>query len=287
MRAKTNASGNQRSVQSEIARPSRIAAGSRGRFTADGSTTCGSPSGHVLRNELPDPIYRARLAARRARRSAASPLSSECVQRAERVLVSARDACVPPGHVPKILQAGGIAAGAEPQQRRAGVGQLTRESNSRFAVEPRIVRLIYPVVSPDAPVGREVVARLRPRAPAPNLRLKLRDHPELGSQPLPVVEAAVQGEAADRDVLARLHAPVRDVRARDARAVYVLPVDVIRDEAVPVHVLEFPRRVEPCLDLRQPRRLTAADDVVRVPGRRSKPRTLQGRDLELELERVG
>src|SRR6266480_6351408 len=65
MRAKTNASGNQRSVQSEIARPSRIAAGSRGRFTADVSTMCASPSGHVLRNQLPDPIYRRRVLERR------------------------------------------------------------------------------------------------------------------------------------------------------------------------------------------------------------------------------
>src|SRR5881398_96834 len=64
-RAKTNASGNQRSVQSEIARPSRIAAGSRGRFTADVSTMCASPSGHVLRNQLPDPIYRGRVLERR------------------------------------------------------------------------------------------------------------------------------------------------------------------------------------------------------------------------------
>src|SRR5437879_7435650 len=56
-RAKTNASGNQRSVQSEIASPSRIAADSRERVTADVSTMSVSPSGHLFRNELPDPIH--------------------------------------------------------------------------------------------------------------------------------------------------------------------------------------------------------------------------------------
>src|SRR6266480_626623 len=128
--------------------------------------------------------------------------------------------------------------------------------------------MIYSIVGPHAPMRREVVARLGPRAPAPNLRLKLRDHPELRSQPLPVVEAAVQGEAADGDVLARLDSPVRDLGARDARAVYVLPVEVIRDEAVPVRGAEFSRGVEPCLDLRQPRRLAIADvirGITRVP----------------------
>src|SRR2546430_9840794 len=64
-RAKTNASGNQRSVQSEIASPSRIPAGSRGRFTADASTMCDSPSRHLFRNELPDPIYRGGVLERR------------------------------------------------------------------------------------------------------------------------------------------------------------------------------------------------------------------------------
>src|SRR5438094_4003097 len=220
-------------------------------------------------------------------RSAASPVSSERVQHAERVLVSARDPGAPPGHVPEILQAGGIAPCAEPQQRRAGVGQLARKGPARLPVETRVVRLIYPVVGPDAPVRREVVARLGPRAPAPDLRLKLGDHAELRSQPLPVVEAAVQRETADGDVLARLDSPVRDVGARDARAVYVLPVEVIRDEAVPARGAEFSRGVEPGLDLRQPRRLAAADDVVRVPGRGRQPRALQGRDLELQLERAG
>src|SRR5947207_1148639 len=222
-------------------------------------------------------------------RSAASPVSSERVQHAERVLVSARDPGAPPGHVPEILQAGGIAPCAEPQQRRAGVGQLARKGPARLPVETRVVRLIYPVVGPDAPVRREVVARLGPRAPAPDLRLKLRDHAELRSQPLPVVEAAVQREAADGDVLARLDSPVRDVGARDARAVYVLPVKVIRDEAVPARAAEFSRRVEPCLDLRQPRRLAIADvtrGITRVPCR-GRSGTLQGRDLELELERAG
>src|SRR5438093_6713887 len=64
-RAKTNASGNQRSVQSEIASPSRIPAGSRGRFTADASTMCDSPSGYPFRNELPDSIHRGGVLERR------------------------------------------------------------------------------------------------------------------------------------------------------------------------------------------------------------------------------
>src|SRR6266496_3174926 len=63
--AKTNASGNQRSVQSEIASPSRIAAGSRERVTADVSTMSASPSGHLRPNELPDPIHRGRVLERR------------------------------------------------------------------------------------------------------------------------------------------------------------------------------------------------------------------------------
>src|SRR5207244_5476502 len=125
-----------------------------------------------------------------------------------------------------LLQAGGVAAGAEPQQRRAGVAELTRQGQSRLPVEPRVIRLVDSVIGPDAPVRREVVACLGPRAPAPDLRLKLRDHAELRSQPLPVVEAAVQRETADGDVLARLDSPVRDVGARDARAVYILPVEV-------------------------------------------------------------
>src|SRR5204863_9581204 len=134
---------------------------------------------------------------------------------------------------------------------------------------------------------REVVARLGPRAPAPNLRLKLGDHAELRSQPLPVVEAAVQRETADGDVLARLDSPVRDLGARDARAIYVLPVEVIRDEAVPARGAEFSRGVEPCLDLRQPRRLAAAAVVVRVPGRVRQPRAVLGRDLEPQLQLAG
>src|SRR5207237_10476192 len=124
---------------------------------------------------------------------------------------------------------------------------------------------MYPVCVPPPPRGLELVPRFGPRTPAPNLRLKLRHHPELRSQPLPVVEAAVQGESADGDVLARLDAPVRDFGARDARAVYVLPVEVIRDEAAPARGAEFSRRVDPCLDLRQPRRLAAADGIRRVP----------------------
>src|SRR5207248_4998045 len=181
---------------------------------------------------------------------------------------SARDARAPPGHAPEILQAGGIAPGAEPQQRRANVVELTSKGPPRLGPESRVVRLIDPVVGPHAPMRGEVVACLAPGAPAANLRLKLREHPELGSQPLPVVEAAVQREAADGDVLAGLDAPVRDVGTRDAGAVRVLPVEVIRDEAVPAAVGESSRRVEPCLDLWQPRRLAMADvirGIARVP----------------------
>src|SRR5256885_14476480 len=140
------------------------------------------------------------------------------VQRAERVLVSARDAGAPAGDAPEVLQASCITPGAEPQQRRSVVAQLTPEGPTRLPVEPRVVRLVDSVVGPDAPVRREVVARLGPRAPAPNLRLKSRDHTELRSQPLPVVEAAVQRETADGDVLARLDSPVRDVGAQIGRA---------------------------------------------------------------------
>src|SRR5205823_11448860 len=112
-------------------------------------------------------------------RSVASPISSKRVQRAERVLVSARDAGAPPRHIAEVLQAGGVPPGAEPQQRRACVTQLTQQRPPRLPIEPCIVRLVHPVVGPHAPVGREVVSSLGPCAPAANLRLKLRDHPEL------------------------------------------------------------------------------------------------------------
>src|SRR5205807_6056320 len=113
------------------------------------------------------------------------------VQRAERVLISARDARAPPGGIPEVLQPGGVAPGAEPQQRRAGVAQLTQQRPSGLPVEPRVIRLIHSVVRPDTPVRREVVPGLRPRAPATDLRLELVDVAELRPQPLPVIEVAV------------------------------------------------------------------------------------------------
>src|SRR2546428_555260 len=164
-----NASGNQRSVQSEIARPRRTAPGSRCRSTA-GVSTIRPGSLHPL-------AYCQAVAERDSLRH--SLVASEAIQGTEGVLVGARDARAPPGHVPEVLQAGGVATRAEPQQRRAGVGQLTREGRTRLPGEARVVRLIYPVVGPDAPVRGEVVARLGPRAPATNLRLKLVDHAEL------------------------------------------------------------------------------------------------------------
>src|SRR2546429_1051455 len=112
-------------------------------------------------------------------RSAASPVSSERIQRAERVLVSAPDTSAPPCHRAEVFQASRVPAGAEPQERRPHVVQLTHERTARLSIEARVVRLVRPVVGPHAPVGREIVARLSPCAPAPYLRLKLRDHPEL------------------------------------------------------------------------------------------------------------
>src|SRR5205814_8467923 len=65
---------------------------------------------------------RSRSGARYAPLRARSPLQR--VQRAERVLVSARNAGTPPHYIPEVLQPGCVPAGAEPQQRRAGVGEL-------------------------------------------------------------------------------------------------------------------------------------------------------------------
>src|SRR5437588_8200442 len=223
---------------------------------------------------------------RSAIRSAASSVSLERVQRAERVLIGARDARVPPGHVPEVLQTGRVPACAEPQQRRAGVAQLTQKSPARLRVEPRVVRLVHAVVGPDAPMGREVVARLGPRAPAADLRLKLVDIGELRSQSLPVVEVAVEREAAGGDRVTALDSPVRDVGSRDARAVRVLPVDVIHDVAAPAHVREFSREVEPGLELWHAGRLALADDIRRIPAGGGNAGTLQGRHLDLELERA-
>src|SRR5207253_447472 len=136
------------------------------------------------------------------------------------------------------------------------------------------------------PVGREVVARLRPCAPAPDLWLILRDVSELLPQPLPVVEVAVQGEMANRDVVPRLDSPVPNVRAGDPRAPRPLPVEVVRGVAAPAHLVEFPPHVEPRFELRQAGGLAVADDVQSVPERGGWPRALQGRHLELDLERL-
>src|SRR5205823_15106452 len=64
-----------------------------------------------------------------------APVSSERVQRADCVLVSARDAGAPAHHIPEVLQAGGIATCSEPQHRRAGGAELTRQEYSRRPVE--------------------------------------------------------------------------------------------------------------------------------------------------------
>src|SRR5439155_20337888 len=83
-----------------------------------------------------------RLAAERER-SAASRVVLQSVQHAQSVLVRAGDAAAPPCHVPEILQPGGVAPGAEPQQRRAGVAQLTQQGPSGLPVEPRVIPLIH------------------------------------------------------------------------------------------------------------------------------------------------
>src|SRR5207302_9042219 len=88
------------------------------------------------------------------------------------------------------------------------------------------------------------------------------------------------------DRMTALDSPVRDVGSRDARAVRVLPVDVIHDVAAPAHVREFSREVEPGLELWHAGRLAVADVISGSAAWRGRSRTLQGRHLDLELERV-
>src|SRR5260370_14357755 len=137
-------------------------------------------------------------------------------------------------------------------------------------------------------MGREVVAGLRPSAPAPHVELLLADVAELLSDRLPVVEVAVQGEAGELRAVAGLVTPAGDERSVRAGAGAVLPVDVIHGVAGPAHVGEFVCDVEPRLDLRNPGGLADADDAGSVIGVAGSDgtRTLHGRDLDLGVPRL-
>src|SRR5439155_16444961 len=162
------------------------------------------------------------------------------------------------------------------------------------------VRLVHPVKGPQAPVRIEVITGLGPRAPAPNPRVRagstrrsccsslLCDVGELLSQPLSVVEVAVQRELARRHVEARLEPPRGRVPSGDACAGRVLPVEMADDVAAPGEFRGLPCEVEQRLDLRQPGGLSVADEVDAVPAvaRRKRPGTLVSGQLELDVHRL-
>src|SRR5207244_6387272 len=129
------------------------------------------------------------------------------VQYAEGDLIGARRTRVVPGHRPEVLQADGVTTRPEPQQRVVVVVQLAGERpRCRIVLgEPLHVRLVHPGVRPQAPVRGEVVACLGPRAPAADVPMalcELRDVGELLAERLAVIEVAMQGELAGRDVAA-------------------------------------------------------------------------------------
>src|SRR5207249_3192480 len=118
--------------------------------------------------------------------------------------------------------------------------------------------------------------------PAPDVPL-LRDVPELGPQRPAVVRIAVQGEVAGRQGAARFRAPRREIAAAlPPGSGRVLPVHVTDGVAAPAEARCLPAEVEPCLELRQRRRLAVADvvgDVRRAGGR---PGALERGELKLD-----
>src|SRR5438552_924436 len=144
---------------------------------------------------------------------------SQRVQHAEGDLVGAGRTRAIPGYRPEPFHAERVAPRPVAQQGVADVIQLAGEGKARLIGVPRRVWLVHAVEGPQAPVGVEVVARLSPRAPAPNPHRRgsptrcrdwssvLRDVPELLSQPLSVVDVAVQRALAPRHVETRLDPP--------------------------------------------------------------------------------
>src|SRR2546430_1628029 len=101
---------------------------------------------------------------------------SERVQHAEREMVGARHSGVPLGHRPVVFKSQCVAARPEPQQRVAHVTRLAEERGRGVVLrEPLQVRLVQPVVSPEAPVRSKVVTRLGPRTPAADVALRRRE----------------------------------------------------------------------------------------------------------------
>src|SRR5207253_1609552 len=108
---------------------------------------------------------------------------SQRVQHAQRVLVSRPDTRAPPSDRPEILEPERVAAGPEPDQPVGVVIQLAEQGDAVFLQVLRRVRLVHAVVEPQAPVGREVVTGLGPRAPAADPALLTRSNC-VGSSPL-------------------------------------------------------------------------------------------------------
>src|SRR5438309_4550352 len=210
---------------------------------------------------------------------------SQRVQRTQSDLVGAGGPRVVPGRRAEPLQPERVAPRAVAHQGVADVTQLAGEGTARLLRESRRVRLVHPVKRPQAPVGIEVVPSLGPRAPAADVPLLL-DVGEVLPQRLPVVEVAVQRELTRRHVEARLEPPRRHVRAGDARAGGVLPVEVADDVAAPAEVRGLFREVEERLKLRQPGSLAVADAVGDIRSGDGRPRALHRRELELDGHRL-
>src|SRR5205807_54235 len=224
---------------------------------------------------------------------------SQRVQHAEGDLIGAGRPCVVARGRAEPLQPERVAPSPVAQQGVADVTQLPRESPARLVGEARRVRLVHAVVDPEPPVGIEVVAGLGPGAPASNPRPRagstgcscrsslLRDMRELLSQPLAVVEVAVQREPARRDVGARFEPPVAHVAAGDSGAGRVLPVEMADDVAAPREVRRLFGEVEEHLELWPPRGLAVADvfcDGGVAGGRDGRSRALHRRELELDVD---
>src|SRR5437867_2404110 len=195
-------------------------------------------------------------------RSPLAAASSERVHHAQRKLVGIGPTGVPSGHGPKPLQSECVAARLEAQQRVGIPVHLARERRKRRVVlgEPSLVRIVDTEEGPQAPARSEVVTCLAPGAPAPNVPL-LGDVGELLSERLPVVVVSVHGEAAGGHVSAGLEAPRREVVAFDTGAGRILPVGVTHEVGTAAERLALPAEVEPRLELRQSRGLTAADGI--------------------------
>src|SRR5207245_11002499 len=128
----------------------------------------------------------------------------------------------------------------------------------------------HPVIEPEGPAGGEIVAGLRPGAPALDSALDgvgsrpLRDVGELLSQVVAEIDVAVHRDFPGRDGMAGLKAPAVHVAALDRGAVQVLVVLVEDHVPAPARFAEFLGEVEPGFELRYAGGLAAPDAVVKI-----------------------